>query len=206
MDYGLVAGSGDFEDRLIEETGPAALVAAIVEPVAVDLGYRLVRVRVSGQNGKTVQIFAERPDGSMTVEDCKTLSKSISPVLDADDPIDGGYHLEVSSPGIDRPLVRKSDFARWTGYLAKIETSVVLEGRRRFRGIIDGVDGEYVEVALTEPLDDGSISVQLAFEAIADAKLIMTDDLIKAALRADKLANKAQQETKDIQENDQGAA
>jgi len=206
MDYGLVAGSGDFEDRLIEETGPAALVAAIVEPVAVDLGYRLVRVRVSGQNGKTVQIFAERPDGSMTVEDCETLSKSISPVLDADDPIDGGYHLEVSSPGIDRPLVRKSDFARWTGYLAKIETSVVLEGRRRFRGIIDGVDGEYVEVALTEPLDDGSISVQLAFEAIADAKLIMTDDLIKAALRADKLANKAQQETKDIQENDQGAA
>jgi len=203
MDFGLVAEYGDFEDRLIEETGPAAAVAAIVEPVAVDLGYRLVRVRVSGQNGKTVQIFAERPDGTMTVEDCETLSKTISPVLDVDDPIEGGYHLEVSSPGIDRPLVRKGDFARWTGSLAKIETSVVLEGRRRFRGVIDGVDGDYVEIALTEPLEDGSISVQLAFEAIADAKLIMTDDLIKAALRADKQASKAQENN---QENDSGAA
>lgn len=206
MDDGLVAEREDYEARLIEETGDAALVAAIVEPVAMDLGYRLVRVRISGQNGKTVHIFAEKPDGTMNVEDCETLSKTISPVLDVDDPIDGGYHLEVSSPGIDRALVRKGDFERWAGYLAKIETSVVLEGRRRFRGIIDGVDGDYVEMALTEPLDDGSISVELAFAAISEARLVLTDDLIKAALRADKLAGKAEKETVDLKENDSGAA
>jgi len=203
MDHGLIAGRGDFEDRLIGETGQAALVAALVEPVAADLGYRLVRVNINGLNGKTVQILAERPDGTMSVDDCETLSKSVSPVLDADDPVDGAYHLEVSSPGIDRPLVRKSDFERWTGYLAKIETSVPLEGRRRFRGIIDGVDGDFVEMGLSEPLDDGSISVQIAFEAIGEAKLIMTDDLIRAALRADKLASKAQDA---LQEDDPGAA
>ena len=192
MDTGLVVGREDIEDRLITETGQAALVAAVVEPVAADLGYRLVRIRISGQHGKTVQIMAERPDGSMTVADCETLSKTVSPELDVENPIEGAYHLEVSSPGIDRPLVRRSDFERWTGYLAKIETTMVLEGRRRFRGVLDGVDDGYVEVALSEPLKDGSVTVQLAFEAIADAKLILTDDLIKAALRADRSAGKTQ--------------
>lgn len=187
-DCGLIAESDLHEERLSCEDGPAGRVAELAEPVAADLGYRIVRVRVTGQNGKTVQVMAERPDGTMSVQDCETLSKTLSPVLDLEDPIEGAYHLEISSPGIDRPLVRRSDFQRWTGALAKIETSVTLEGRRRFRGVIDGIDGDYVELGLTEALPDGSISVQLAFDAIAEAKLIMTDDLIKAALRADKQA------------------
>lgn len=186
----MVAEAESIEKRLFGETGQARLVADIVEPVAEDLGYRLIRVRISGQNGKTVQIMADRPDGTMTVEDCETLSREISPILDVEDPVEGAYHLEVSSPGIDRPLVRRSDFERWTGNLAKVETSIQLEGRRRFRGVIDGVDGDFVELALTEPLADGGFVVQIAFEAIAEAKLILTDDLIKAALRADKQAEK----------------
>ena len=192
-EHGLESERTDIEKRFIFETGPAADVAALVEPVVEDLGYRLVRVRITGQNGKTVQIMAERPDGTMSVEDCEVVSKTVSPVLDLEDPIEGAYHLEVSSPGIDRPLVRTSDFERWAGNLVKIETGMVLEGRRRFRGIIDGVDGDFVEVALTEPLDDGSFTVQLAFAAITEAKLVMTDDLIKASLKADKLAARGQE-------------
>ena len=129
------------DKRLITETGVAARVAAIVEPVVEDLGFDLVRVKVTSTNGCTVQIMAERPDGTMSVDDCERVSRAVSPVLDLEDPIAQAYYLEISSPGIDRPLVRASDFERWTGYEAKIEMAVPLAGRKRFRGYIRGLDG-----------------------------------------------------------------
>ena len=122
------------EPRLIVEPGVAARVAAIVEPVLEGLGYRLVRVRISGLDGCTVQIMAERPDGTMTIEDCEAASRALSPVLDVADPIERAYRLEISSPGIDRPLVRRSDFERYAGNVVKIEMAVAVDGRRRFRG------------------------------------------------------------------------
>src|SRR6188474_1701406 len=118
------------EPRLIVEQGVAARVAAIAAPVLSGLGYRLVRVRVSGTTGITVQIMAERPDGSMAIEDCEAASRALSPVFDVEDPIDREYRLEMSSPGIDRPLVRRSDFARYAGHEAKIEMAVALDGRK----------------------------------------------------------------------------
>ena len=129
------------EKRIIRETGVDARVAGIIEPVLNSAGYKLVRVRLSGMNGLTLQIMAERADGTMTVEDCEEVSRMLSPLLDVEDPIDRAYHLEVSSPGIDRPLVRLSDFAKWRGHVAKIETSVMVEGRKRFRGTITGLTG-----------------------------------------------------------------
>src|SRR6185312_2764175 len=124
----------DAERRLIVEPGLSARVAAIVEPVLEGLGYRLVRVRVSGSDGCTVQVMAERPDGSMTIDDCETASRALSPVLDTADPVDRAYRLELSSPGLDRPLVRQSDFERYAGNLVKIEMAVAIDGRKRFRG------------------------------------------------------------------------
>ena len=109
------------EARFIHETGLAAQLAGLVEPVLEDLGFRLVRVTISGHNGTTVQIMAERPNGTITVEECAEISRNLSPLLDAHDPLPGHYALEVSSPGIDRPLARVSDFATWAGYEAKIE-------------------------------------------------------------------------------------
>ena len=126
------------EPRLITEPGRAARVAAIVAPALSPLGYRLVRVRISGAAGQTVQIMAERPDGTMTIADCERLSADLSPVLDVEDPIDRAYNLEVSSPGIDRPLVRRSDFERHAGSRVRIEMTVAVEGRRRFRRNIEG--------------------------------------------------------------------
>ena len=122
------------EPRLIVEPGLAARVVALVEPVIEGLGYRLVRVRVSGTDGCTVQVMAERPDGTMTIEDCEACSRALSPVLDEFDPIDRAYRLEISSPGIDRPLVRKSDFERFANNVVKIEMAVAAHGRKRFRG------------------------------------------------------------------------
>ena len=141
---------GAVEPRLVTENGIDARVAAIVEPVIEDLGYRLVRVRVTGENGCTLQIMAERPDGTMSVEDCEAVSREVSPALDVDDPIDKAYHLEVSSPGIDRPLVRRSDFERWSGHVAKVEMRVAQAGRKRFRGILAGVDGDLFGLTLDE--------------------------------------------------------
>lgn len=176
------------EPRLISETGIDQRVADIIEPVIAGMGYRLVRVRLSNQNGATLQIMAERNDGTMTVDDCEKISTAISPVLDVEDPIDKAYHLEVSSPGIDRPMVRKSDFARWTGHLVKCETSILVDNRKRFRGKITevGEDGFVLErdqIAYGE-----EPRVAIPFSALAEARLILTDDLIRDALRADKQA------------------
>ena len=134
------------ETRLITEPGRAARVAALAEPVLAGLGYRLVRVRISGFAGCTVQVMAERPDGTMTIEDCETASRALSPVLDAADPIEGSYRLEISSPGIDRPLVRRSDFDRYAGHVAQVEMLASIDGRRRFRGELNGTEGECVRL------------------------------------------------------------
>src|SRR5204862_348041 len=131
------------------ETGLAARVGIIAAPVLEGLGFRLVRVRVSGADGCTVQIMAERPDGSMLIEDCETASRALSPVLDVADPVPSQYRLEMSSPGIDRPLVRRSDFERALGQVVKIEMAVPLDGgRKRFRGTITGVEGDAVNVQI----------------------------------------------------------
>ncbi len=132
----------DNEPRLISEPGLPARVAAIAEPVLEGLGYRLVRVKVSNAGGCTVQIMAERPDGTMAVEDCEACSRALSPVLDVADPIDRAYRLEISSPGIDRPLVRLTDFDRNAGHLVKIEMEIPVDGRKRFRGLLVGTEGE----------------------------------------------------------------
>ena len=134
------------EPRLIVEPGLSARVAAIVEPVLEGLGYRLVRVRVSGSDGCTVQVMAERPDGTMTIEDCEVCSRALSPVLDVADPVDRAYRLEMSSPGIDRPLVRQSDFDRYADNLVKIEMAVAVEGRKRFRGQLLGAEGNIARI------------------------------------------------------------
>src|SRR6516165_3668843 len=130
------------EPRLIAETGLAARVAVIASPVLAGLGFRLVRVRVSGLDGCTVQVMAERPDGTMSIEECEAVSRAVSPVLDVADPIERAYRLEISSPGLDRPLVRRSDFQRHIGDMAKIELVAPLDGRRRFRGTLVGVESE----------------------------------------------------------------
>jgi ribosome maturation factor RimP len=176
------------EPRLISETGLDQRLAAIIEPVLVGMGYRLVRVRLLNQNGATLQIMTERNDGTMTVEDCEKVSMAISPVLDVEDPIDKAYHLEVSSPGIDRPMVRKSDFRRWVGHLIKCETSILVDNRKRFRGKIVEVDADGFTIERDQVAYGEEPRVTIPFTTLADAKLILTDDLVRDALRADKLA------------------
>ena len=181
------------EPRLVRETGLAARIAAIIEPTLAGLGYRLVRVKVSGRDGMTVQVMAERPDGSFTIDDCEAASRTLSPVLDVEDPIPGGYRLELSSPGIDRPLVRASDFARAAGHEAKIEMEVPIEGRKRFRGEILGVDGDDAKLRFTGP--DGELqTVQLAIGNMGEARLVLTDALIAESLKRGKAEAQAAEE------------
>src|SRR5215510_14674950 len=175
----------EIEPRLIVEQGVAARVAAIAEPVIEGLGLRLVRVKISGLDGCTVQIMAERPDGTMTIEDCEALSRAISPVLDVADPIDRAYRLEISSPGLDRPLVRRTDFERHVGEVVKVELAVALDGRRRYRGNLVGVDDTAARIRI-EDRPEGTAEVQLPFDDMTDARLVLTDDLIAAALRRGK--------------------
>ncbi|MBW8637936.1 ribosome maturation factor RimP [Hoeflea sp. WL0058] len=179
------------EPRLVTETGVEARIAAIVEPVLQSIDFRLVRVRLSGQNGLTLQIMAERNDGAMTVEDCEAVSRALSPVLDVEDPIDRAYHLEVSSPGIDRPMVRRSDFTRWQGHLMKCETSVPVEDRRRFKGRIAAAEDDAFMLERNQPGYGEALTVRIPFEALTEARLILTDDLIRDALAADKAAKAA---------------
>ena len=176
------------EPRLIKEQGVDARVAAIAEPVIEDLGFQLVRVRVTGQNGCTVQIMAESPDGTMAVEGCEAISRALSPVLDVDDPVSGAYHLEVSSPGIDRPLVRAFDFDRWSGHEAKIEMAVMHDGRKRFRGKILGVKDNTAGVRMPDAPAGTPDTFWLNLEDIGEAKLVLTDELIDAALRSGTVA------------------
>jgi len=176
------------DDRIVRESGTDARIAAIVAPVLRAIGFRLVRVRLSSQNGLTLQIMAEREDGTMTVEDCEEVSRAVSPALDVEDPVNKAYHLEVSSPGIDRPLVRKSDFQAALGHLVKLETSILVAGRKRFRGKIVEVGEDGVVIERDVPADGEEPAVHVPFEAVAEARLMLTDDLIRAALKQDKKA------------------
>jgi ribosome maturation factor RimP len=186
-----VEAPGSAEPRLIVEPGLAARVAAIVEPVLEQLSFRLVRVRISGMDGCTVQIMAERPDGTMTIDDCELVSRSLSPVLDVADPIERAYRLEISSPGIDRPLVRRSDFERLAGNVVKIEMAVAIDGRRRFRGTLLGVDGDKARLRRADAAADENPDVLLPIEEMAEAKLVLTNELVAQSLRRGKEAERA---------------
>ncbi len=195
------------EPRLVREQGVAARVAIVAEPVLTDLGFRLVRARVSALNGCTVQIMAEQPDGTMTVEGCEKISRALSPVFDVNDPIEQAYHLEISSPGIDRPLVRISDFLRWSGHEAKIELAVPLDGRKRYRGFIRGVENEKALIHLPDVKAGLPDLVAVPIADMAEARLVLTDDLIRDALRRAKAALKAAgNDTDDMMSEDEELA
>lgn len=174
------------DDRIIRESGLEARVAGIVMPVLDTLGYRLVRVKLSAQDGLTLQIMAERPDGTMTVDDCEEVSRAISPVLDVEDPIEGAYQLEISSPGIDRPLVRASDFEAAVGHAVRIEASVMMGGRKRFRGLLRASSAEAVRLEPEKVTEGEEPSIDIPFDAIGAAKLVLTDALVREALKKDK--------------------
>ncbi|GLK81615.1 ribosome maturation factor RimP [Methylopila turkensis] len=194
------------EPRLVTEAGVDARVAAIVGPTLIDLGFRIVRVKSSGRDGYTLQIMAERPDGTFTVGDCEVASKAIAPVLDVEDPIDRAYHLELSSPGIDRPLVRVSDFARWAGHLAKVEMEVPVEGRKRFKGVLEGVEGTDAILRRDDAGKDEPAQARLPIADIGEARLILTDELIREALRRAKAAGRAPEDADEgIEQTDDGA-
>jgi len=153
-------------------------LAEIIRPTVEGMGFSLVRVRLMGSRRGTLQVMAERPDGRMEIDDCADLSRALSAVLDVEDPIDGEYTLEVSSPGIDRPLTRLEDFERWKGWTAKLETDALIDGRKRFTGALGGLDGDTVLIALE------SGPARVPFEALSDARLVLTDALIEASLKA----------------------
>ena len=193
------------EPRLVSEHGVAARVATIASRVLRDVGFRLVRVKISGANGMTVQIMAERPDGSMTVSDCEAASMALSPVLDIEDPVAAAaYHLEMSSPGIDRPLVRVSDFQRAIGHEARLETAVMVDDRKRFRGWIEGVEGEGPEAVLKlrriDARADEESDVALPLRDLAEARLVLTEALIRESLRAAKAAGEEPPEEEPTEE------
>ncbi|MGE0054297.1 MAG: ribosome maturation factor RimP [Hyphomicrobium sp.] len=177
-----LAPSAISAERFMRETGLAADIAAVAEPVLEDLGFRLVRVAVAGgREDRILQIMAERPDGSITIDDCEAISRALSPVLDVADPLPGAYRLEISSPGIDRPLVRPSDFEDWAGHVAKIELKEPVDGRRRFKGTLEGFEDGEVRIA-TELGELGLQHLGLPVHLVADAKLVLTDELIREAL------------------------
>lgn len=186
----VTAGETIGDDRIIRESGIDARVAVIIQPVLRAIGFRLVRVQLSGQNGMTLQIMAEREDGTMTVEDCEEVSRAVSPALDVDDPIEKAYHLEISSPGIDRPLVRKSDFSTWLGHLVKVETTSIVAGKKRFRGKIEVADDNGIVVRNEKGAPGDDPLVRVPYDALAEARLILTDDLIRDALSKDNRARK----------------
>jgi ribosome maturation factor RimP len=178
------------EPRLVVEPGVAARVSAVAGPVLQGMGYRLVRIKISAEAGCTVQIMAERPDGTMQLEDCEAISRALSPVLDVADPIERAYRLEISSPGIDRPLVRRSDFERYAGHLVKVEMAVAHQGRKRFRGLLQRVEGDAVRLHRDDIRAEEDADVLLVMEDIADARLVLTDELIAESMRRGKAAER----------------
>ena len=168
------------EDRIARETGPAQRVVALAEPLLSDLGFRLVRVKLTGS---TLQIMAERPDGTFSIEDCEAVSRAMSPLLDVEDVISAHYNLEVSSPGIDRPLVRPSDFEAWAGHETKIEMAVPVAGRKRFKGALEGYTQGEVRIFIENPqgATKQPVLIGVPFADIGEAKLVLTDELIAAA-------------------------
>jgi len=190
--------------RDIRENGLDARIAAIVEPEIEALGFRLVRVQLSGQNGMTMQIMVDRPDGMIDVGECESVSRALSPLLDIEEPVQGNYHLEISSPGIDRPLVRLSDFDTWSGHIAKLETTQMVNGRKRFKGTILSTDNNKVNFRrdLDGENEDGDFTI--CIEDMASVKLILTDALIREALRRDKALRQANELNNDSEITIQG--
>jgi ribosome maturation factor RimP len=178
------------DPRLIVEQGVAARVAGIAEPVLESLGFRLVRVKISGLSGCTVQIMAERPDGTMRIEDCETISRALSPVFDVADPIERAYRLEISSPGLDRPLVRRSDFERHAGGAIKVEMAVAFDGRRRFRGILLGAEGEAARLRRDDAAAGETGEVLLPIRDMVEARVMLSDALIAESLKRGKMQHR----------------
>jgi len=169
---------------LIAKTAMDRRLAAIVGPVIEGMGFELVRVRLMGGNTRILQIMADKPEGGIEVDDCGEISTAVSAVLDVEDPIEDNYVLEVSSPGIDRPLTRLKDFEMWKGWEARLETTELVDGRRRFKGTLGGVEGEDVLIQIEE--QGAEVVIGLNFEWLSDAKLILTDELITEMLRQKK--------------------
>jgi ribosome maturation factor RimP len=166
---------------LIAKTAIDRRLADIVTPAIEGLGFELVRIRLMGGRTRTLQIMADRPEGGIEVDDCARISTAVSAVLDVEDPIEENYTLEVSSPGIDRPLTRLKDFNMWEGYEARLETTELIDGRRRFKGILAGTEGEEVLIEIEEGAE--TLTIGLQFDWLSDAKLILTDELIAEMLR-----------------------
>ncbi|WP_417250132.1 ribosome maturation factor RimP [Celeribacter sp.] len=167
---------------LIAKTSIDRRMAEIIAPVVEGMGFELVRVRLmASTKSKTLQIMAQRPDGGIDVDECAEISTAVSAVLDVEDPIEDEYALEVSSPGIDRPLTRLKDFEQFEGYEAKIETTELIDGRRRFKGVLSGVEGE--EILLTFDNNGEEVTIGLNYDWLSDAKLVLTDELIREMLR-----------------------
>jgi ribosome maturation factor RimP len=185
--------------NMIAKSAMDRRLAEIVGPVIEDMGFELVRLRFMGGKTHTLQIMAEKPEGGIEVDDCAQISNAISAVLDVEDPIEDGYALEVGSPGIDRPLTRLKDFATFEGYEAKVETSELIDGQKRFKGVLAGVEGEEVLINI----EQGTVGLQ--FDWLSDAKLVLTDDLIKEMLRQRKEAGVLNEDAFDEIETESGS-
>ena len=171
---------------LIAKTSIDRRMAEILTPVIEGMGFELVRIRLMGGKTNTLQVMAERPEGGIEVDECAQISTAISATLDVEDPLEDAYTLEVSSPGIDRPLTRLKDFDVFEGYEAKLETTDMIDGRRRFKGVLAGIDGDEVLINLDQQGE--TVTVGLHFDWLSDAKLVLTDELIAEMLRQRKAA------------------
>lgn len=188
---------------LVAKTAIDRRLAEICRPVIEGMGYELVRLRLMGGQTPTLQIMAEKPDGGIEVDDLAQINTAIGATLDVEDPITENYTLEVSSPGIDRPLTRLKDFDTWEGYVAKIETSELIDGRKRFKGVLAGTEGDEV---LIEIEDQGEpVTIGLTFDLLADAKLVLTDELITETLRQRKHAGDIDETQFDEIQTDEGS-
>ncbi|QYZ69656.1 ribosome maturation factor RimP [Neotabrizicola shimadae] len=189
---------------LVAKTAIDQRLAGIVGPVIEGLGFELIRIRLMGGGGKArvLQIMADRPEGGISVDDCGDISTAVSAVLDVEDPIEENYTLEVSSPGIDRPLTRLKDFEIWKGWEARIETSEMIDGRRRFKGGLMGVEGDEVLIEIEDQGTD--VTIGLKFDWLSDAKLVLTDELIAEMLRQKKVAEPAEGEFDAIEDDEDG--
>ncbi len=176
------------QNNLVAKAAMDKRLAEIVTPVIEGMGFELVRIRLMAGKEPTLQIMADRPDGGIEVDECADISTAVSAVLDVEDPILDAYTLEVSSPGIDRPLTRLKDFDTYEGYDAKLETVEAIDGRRRFRGVLAGIDGDEVLINVPAPGEGGEITIGLDFDWLSEAKLVLTDELIKEMLRQRKAA------------------
>ncbi|CUH66412.1 MAG: ribosome maturation factor RimP [Pseudomonadota bacterium] len=189
---------------LIAKAAMDRRLAEIISPVVEDMGFELVRIRLMSGKTATLQIMAERPEGGIEVDECAKISTAVSAILDVEDPILDQYVLEVSSPGIDRPLTRLKDFETYEGYEVKIETTELIDGQRRFKGVLAGVEGD--EVLINLERGDEEVTVGLNFDWLSDAKLVLTDELIKEMLKQRKDAGLINEEEFDEIETDESGS